>query len=61
MAANDPVVNTASPATALLLDTDLGSASLPVTDGTGYAQDEFVRVTPPAEANRCTIAWPPMP
>ena len=44
---NDPVVNTASPATALLLDIELGSTSLPVTDGTGYAQDEFVRVTPP--------------
>jgi phage tail sheath protein FI len=44
---NNPTVNTASPATALLLDTELGSMSLPVTDGTGYAQDEFVRVTPP--------------
>jgi uncharacterized protein len=42
----DPVVNTTRPATTLLLDAPLGSASLPVTDGDGYAQDEFVRVTP---------------
>ena len=42
----DPVVNTARPATTLLLDAALGSASLPVTDGDGYAQDEFVRLTP---------------
>ena len=39
----DPVVNTARPATTLVLDAALGSASLPVTDGDGYAQDEFVR------------------
>jgi len=44
---SDPVVNATRPATALLLDAALGSTSLPVTDGTGYAQDEFVRVTPP--------------
>jgi uncharacterized protein len=43
----NPAVNTARPATALLLDSELGSVSLPVTDGSGYAQDEFVRVTPP--------------
>ena len=42
----DPVVNPARPATTLLIDADIGSASLPVTDGTGYAQDEFVRLTP---------------
>ena len=42
----DPVVNPARPATALLIDADIGGASLPVTDGTGYAQDEFVRLTP---------------
>jgi phage tail sheath protein FI len=42
----DPVVNTARPATTSLLDAALGSASLPVTDGDGYAQDEFVRLTP---------------
>jgi hypothetical protein len=44
---SDPVVNATRPATALLLDAALGSTSLPVTDGTGYAQDEFIRVTPP--------------
>jgi len=43
----NPVVNATRPATALLLDVALGSSSLPVTDGSGYAQDEFVRVTPP--------------
>lgn len=42
----DPAVNPARPATALLIDADIGGASLPVTDGTGYAQDEFVRLTP---------------
>jgi len=42
----DPVVNPARPATALLIDADIGGASLPVTDGTGYAQNEFVRLTP---------------
>jgi phage tail sheath protein FI len=42
----NPAVNTARPATALLLDSELGGVSLPVTDGNGYAQDEFVRVTP---------------
>jgi phage tail sheath protein FI len=40
----NPVVNATRPATALLLDAVLGSAALPVADGTGYAQDEFVRV-----------------
>jgi Bacteriophage tail sheath protein len=44
---NNPTLNAAAPATALLLDAKLGSMSLPVSDGTGYAQDEFVRVTPP--------------
>jgi hypothetical protein len=43
---SNPVVNSARPATTLLLDAALGSTSLPVTDGTGYVQDEFVRVTP---------------
>ena len=43
---SNPVVNAARPATTLLLDAALGSTSLPVTDGTGYVQDEFVRVTP---------------
>jgi uncharacterized protein len=43
----NPAVNTARPATALLLDSELGSVALPVTDGSGYALDEFVRVTPP--------------
>ncbi len=38
----DPVVNPARPATALLIDADIGGASLPVTDGTGYAQ-RFIR------------------
>ena len=36
----DPAVNPARPATALLIDADISGASLPVTDGTGYAQDE---------------------
>ena len=44
---SDPVVNATRPATVLLLDAAIGSSSLPVTDGTGYAQDEFVRVTLP--------------
>ena len=41
-----PILNSTRPATALLMDADDGSVSLPVTDGTGYAQDEFVRLTP---------------
>ncbi len=43
---NNPVVNSTRPATTLLMDTFNESVSLPVTDGTGYAQDEFVRLTP---------------
>ena len=43
---NDPVVNAARPATALVMEAEEGSVSLPVTDGTGYAQDEFVQLTP---------------
>jgi hypothetical protein len=42
----NPVANTTRPATASLLNTRLGSASLVVTDGSGYAQDDLVRVTP---------------
>jgi phage tail sheath protein FI len=43
---NNPAVNSTRPATTLLMDADNGGVSLPVTDGTGYAQDEFVRLTP---------------
>jgi Bacteriophage tail sheath protein len=43
---NNPVLNSTRPATTLLMDADDESVSLPVTDGTGYAQDEFVRLTP---------------
>ena len=42
----DPVLNVGRPATTLLMDADDRSVSIPVTDGIGYAQDEFVRLTP---------------
>jgi len=45
---NSPVINTARPATNLVMEAAAGSVSLPVTDGNGYAQDEFVRLVPAA-------------
>ncbi|HEX3559742.1 MAG TPA: phage tail sheath C-terminal domain-containing protein [Pyrinomonadaceae bacterium] len=42
---NAPAVNAARPATSVLLDVAGGGTNVSVTDGTGYAQNEFVRFT----------------